>query len=128
MGGLPGRDDGRVARGRNTRLLVRCRPVCLTGRPLALPGLYRMTPTRTRHAGGAATRELRYCPSAWAGARSSGISKIVLLGTFVRAVTADGEQQSWWAGRRMTELVNGAYESDTHQKALRINLDPRWYG
>ena len=28
----------------------------------------------------------------------------------------------------MTELVNGAYESDTHQKALRINLDPRWYG
>jgi hypothetical protein len=28
----------------------------------------------------------------------------------------------------MTELVNGAHESDTHQKALRVNLDPRWYG
>ena len=26
----------------------------------------------------------------------------------------------------MTELI--AYQSDTHQKALRINLDPRWYG
>src|ERR1700734_3693691 len=28
----------------------------------------------------------------------------------------------------MTELITGAHESDTHQKALRINLDPRWYG
>jgi len=28
----------------------------------------------------------------------------------------------------MTELIGGAHESDTHQKALRINLDPRWYG
>ena len=28
----------------------------------------------------------------------------------------------------MTELMIGAHESDTHQKALRINLDPRWYG
>jgi hypothetical protein len=28
----------------------------------------------------------------------------------------------------MTELIVGAHESDTHQKALRINLDPRWYG
>ena len=28
----------------------------------------------------------------------------------------------------MTELIAGAQESDTHQKALRINLDPRWYG
>ncbi|MDX6338369.1 MAG: hypothetical protein QOG05_5709, partial [Streptosporangiaceae bacterium] len=28
----------------------------------------------------------------------------------------------------MTELANGTHESDTHQKALRINLDPRWYG
>src|ERR1700751_5837055 len=27
----------------------------------------------------------------------------------------------------MTELIIGAQESDTHQKALRINLDPRWY-
>ena len=35
-----------------------------------------------------------------------------------------GEQ----AGRRMTELIAGAHQSDTHQKALRINLDPRWYG
>src|SRR6201987_4804733 len=26
----------------------------------------------------------------------------------------------------MTELI--AHQSDTHQKALRINLDPRWYG
>src|SRR5437762_11622732 len=26
----------------------------------------------------------------------------------------------------MTELI--ANQSDTHQKALRINLDPRWYG
>ena len=26
----------------------------------------------------------------------------------------------------MTELI--AQQSDTHQKALRINLDPRWYG
>jgi len=32
------------------------------------------------------------------------------------------------AGRRMTELGAGAHQSDTHQKALRINLDPRWYG
>jgi hypothetical protein len=32
------------------------------------------------------------------------------------------------AGGRMSELVIGAHESDTHQKALRINLDPRWYG
>jgi hypothetical protein len=32
------------------------------------------------------------------------------------------------AGGCMTELANGAHESDTHQKALRINLDPRWYG
>jgi hypothetical protein len=28
----------------------------------------------------------------------------------------------------MTEIVTGAQESDTRQKALRINLDPRWYG
>src|ERR1700691_4790118 len=28
----------------------------------------------------------------------------------------------------MSELVIGAHESDTHQKALRITLDPRWYG
>src|SRR5260221_297852 len=35
-----------------------------------------------------------------------------------------GEQ----AGERMTELISGAHQSDTHQKALRINLDPRWYG
>src|ERR1700724_4474261 len=28
----------------------------------------------------------------------------------------------------MTELITGAHESDTRQKALRINLDPRWYG
>src|ERR1700691_5982750 len=28
----------------------------------------------------------------------------------------------------MTELIVGVHESDTHQKALRINLDPRWYG
>src|SRR5215831_4076840 len=28
----------------------------------------------------------------------------------------------------MTELIVGAQESDTHQKTLRINLDPRWYG
>jgi hypothetical protein len=28
----------------------------------------------------------------------------------------------------MTELIVGTHESDTHQKALRINLDPRWYG
>src|ERR1700688_5061183 len=28
----------------------------------------------------------------------------------------------------MTELILGAQQSDTHQKALRINLDPRWYG
>jgi hypothetical protein len=32
------------------------------------------------------------------------------------------------AGGCMTELANGAHESDTHQKTLRINLDPRWYG
>jgi hypothetical protein len=30
------------------------------------------------------------------------------------------------AGRRMmAELIVGADQSDTHQKALRINLDPR---
>jgi hypothetical protein len=28
----------------------------------------------------------------------------------------------------MAELIVGAQQSDTHQKALRINLDPRWYG
>ena len=28
----------------------------------------------------------------------------------------------------MTELIVGGHQSDTHQKALRINLDPRWYG
>ena len=28
----------------------------------------------------------------------------------------------------MTELIVGTHESDTHQKALRVNLDPRWYG
>src|SRR5437764_8721203 len=28
--------------------------------------------------------------------------------------------------RSMSELI--ANQSDTHQKALRINLDPRWYG
>jgi hypothetical protein len=28
----------------------------------------------------------------------------------------------------MTELIVGAHQSDTYQKALRINLDPRWYG
>ena len=28
----------------------------------------------------------------------------------------------------MTEFITGVHESDTHQKALRINLDPRWYG
>jgi hypothetical protein len=28
----------------------------------------------------------------------------------------------------MAEFVDGAHKSDTHQKALRINLDPRWYG
>jgi hypothetical protein len=28
----------------------------------------------------------------------------------------------------MTELITGTHESDTHQKALRINLDSRWYG
>jgi hypothetical protein len=28
----------------------------------------------------------------------------------------------------MSELMVGAASSDTHQKTLRINLDPRWYG
>src|ERR1700753_2734224 len=28
----------------------------------------------------------------------------------------------------MAELIVGAEPSDTHQKALQINLDPRWYG
>src|ERR1700756_5504051 len=28
----------------------------------------------------------------------------------------------------MTELIAGPHESDTHQKALRINLDRRFYG
>jgi hypothetical protein len=28
----------------------------------------------------------------------------------------------------MSELMAGAHQTDTHQKALRINLDPRWYG
>jgi hypothetical protein len=28
----------------------------------------------------------------------------------------------------MTEIVTDTQESDTRQKALRINLDPRWYG
>jgi hypothetical protein len=28
----------------------------------------------------------------------------------------------------MTELIGGTHQSDTNAKALRINLDPRWYG
>jgi hypothetical protein len=28
----------------------------------------------------------------------------------------------------MTELIGGMHQSDTNAKALRINLDPRWYG
>ena len=28
----------------------------------------------------------------------------------------------------MAELITGVDPSDTHSKALRINLDPRWYG
>src|SRR5580658_2807409 len=28
----------------------------------------------------------------------------------------------------MSEFIGGAHQSDTHQKALQINLDPRWYG
>src|SRR5579862_7843956 len=28
----------------------------------------------------------------------------------------------------MTELISATQQTDTHQKALRINLDPRWYG
>src|SRR5215472_16351273 len=28
----------------------------------------------------------------------------------------------------MTELTSSRAQSDTHQTALRINLDPRWYG
>src|SRR6202047_3586020 len=28
----------------------------------------------------------------------------------------------------MTELIVGGHQTDTRQKALRINLDPRWYG
>ena len=28
----------------------------------------------------------------------------------------------------MSEAMIGTHQSDTHQKALRINLDPRWYG
>ena len=28
----------------------------------------------------------------------------------------------------MTQLITGAHESDTRRKALRVNLDPRWYG
>src|SRR6201996_6960820 len=28
----------------------------------------------------------------------------------------------------MAEPIVGAEHSDTHQKALQINLDPRWYG
>src|SRR5215471_16631688 len=37
---------------------------------------------------------------------------------------------SWWrpGGRSMSELMVGAVSADTHQKTLRINLDPRWYG
>jgi hypothetical protein len=31
------------------------------------------------------------------------------------------------AGASVTEFA-GTHQSDTHQKALRINLDPRWYG
>ena len=28
----------------------------------------------------------------------------------------------------MTDILNREQSVDTHQKALRINLDPRWYG
>ena len=28
----------------------------------------------------------------------------------------------------MTELIVGGHQTDTRQKALRINLDQRWYG
>src|SRR6266851_4295285 len=37
------------------------------------------------------------------------------------------QQRVGRAGGRMTEFA-GTHQSDTHQKALRINLDPRWYG
>src|SRR5450631_2212401 len=41
---------------------------------------------------------------------------------------ADGRRRPGkQAGGPMTELAESA-QSDTHQKALRINLDPRWYG
>jgi hypothetical protein len=38
------------------------------------------------------------------------------------------QRQQRAGGGRVTELIVGAHQSDTHQKALRINLDPRWYG
>jgi hypothetical protein len=43
-----------------------------------------------------------------------------------RAADSGGPDEQ--AGRQMTELIAGADHTDTRQKALRINLDPRWYG
>jgi hypothetical protein len=56
---------------------------------LPSPGLHFMTRTRGRCVGGPA-RELRDWPSAWAGARSGGISRIVPPGAHVRTVAVDG--------------------------------------
>src|SRR5580658_8022356 len=52
------------------------------------------------------------------------VSELGLLTRVAGRGRGPGEQ----AGRRMTELIVGAHQSDTRQKALRINLDPRWYG
>src|SRR6202453_2456516 len=42
---------------------------------------------------------------------------------------ADGSSgQGEHTGRRMSEPMIGTQQTDTPQKALRINLDPRWYG
>jgi hypothetical protein len=59
-----------------------------------------------------------------AGAGCGAISKVI------RICGATGCVNGRQAGvrRRMTEMIVGADQSDTHQKALRINLDQRWYG
>src|ERR1700683_85998 len=93
----------------------------------------RTTPGFSAIASGAGSRLLtvpcfhRGAGPAVTGVGLRGISTIPA--TSDRAGPPRGRQQT--AARRgemMSELIVGAQLSDTHQKALRINLDPRWYG
>ena len=51
-----------------------------------------------------------------------------MSGRLPRPAAADSGGPDEQPGRQMTELIAGTDHTDTRQKALRINLDPRWYG